>query len=82
MSGGGGWVRPLHRWVSVVFTATVTANFVAMAVSAGGPSPWITYAPLAPLAMLWLTGVYLFVRAMLQRKSTRSTAGSQEVLVA
>ncbi|CAN7293537.1 hypothetical protein LJR129_001486 [Acidovorax sp. LjRoot129] len=86
MSGGGGWgggwVRPVHRWVSVVFTVTVTANFVAMAVSAGGPPPWITYAPLAPLAVLWLTGVYLFVRAMLQRKSTPRAVGGHKVPVA
>lgn len=67
-----GWVRPLHRWVSVAFTVAVTANFVAMAVSAGGPPPWITYAPLAPLAVLWLTGTYLLVRAMAQRLRSAS----------
>jgi len=25
------------------------------------PPPWITYSPLPPLALMWLTGMYLFV---------------------
>jgi hypothetical protein len=25
------WVRRVHRWVSILFTATVVANFVVMA---------------------------------------------------
>lgn len=58
---GGRWVRPVHRWVSVVFTLTVLANFVAMAV-VGSPPAWVTYSPLGPLVVLLLTGSYLFVR--------------------
>jgi ABC-type polysaccharide/polyol phosphate export permease len=52
-------VRQVHRWVSIVFTATVAANFAAM--TQGPPPAWITYAPLLPLALLLLTGLYLFV---------------------
>jgi hypothetical protein len=52
------WLRQFHRWVSIVFTLTVIANFVAM--SQGTPPPWITYSPLLPLALLALTGLYLF----------------------
>jgi hypothetical protein len=44
--------------VSILFTATVVANFVVMA--RGEPSAWVTYAPLPPLALLLLTGLYLF----------------------
>jgi hypothetical protein len=51
--------RQFHRWVSTVFTLTVVANFVAM--TFGTPPPWITYSPLLPLALLLLTGLYLFV---------------------
>jgi hypothetical protein len=41
---------------------TVLANFVALAQSAGQmPPPWITYSPLPPLALLLITGLYLFV---------------------
>lgn len=54
-------VRKTHRWLSIVFTATVVANFIALAQSGGAmPSPWITYSPLAPLALMLLTGLYLF----------------------
>jgi len=54
-------VRQIHRWVSIAFTATVIANFVALAQGAGMPPPWITYSPLAPLALLLFSGLYLFV---------------------
>ena len=54
--------RQGHRWVAIVFTLTVIANFVALAQSGGAmPSPWITYSPLLPLALLLLTGLYMFV---------------------
>ena len=58
MSGASRWIRQFHRWVSMVFTLTVIANFVAM--SFGTPPAWITYSPLLPLALLLLTGLYLF----------------------
>jgi len=52
-------IRQFHRWVSIVFTLTVIANFVVMA--QGAPPAWVTYSPLLPLALLLLTGLYLFV---------------------
>ncbi len=52
-------VRQIHRWISIVFTITVIANFVAL--SQGTPPPWVTYSPLLPLALLLFTGLYLFV---------------------
>jgi len=55
------WIRQIHRWLSIAFTVTVIANFVAMARSGGMPPPWITYSPLLPLAFLLLTGLYMFV---------------------
>ncbi len=58
-SGAGPSIRQLHRWVSIAFTVTVIANFVARA--KGAPPAWITYSPLLPLAVLILTGLYLFV---------------------
>jgi intracellular septation protein A len=53
------WIRQTHRWVSIAFTLTVIANFVVM--SQGPPPAWVTYSPLLPLALLLLTGLYLFV---------------------
>lgn len=55
------WIRQAHRWVSIAFVATVIANFVALAQRDGMPPPWLTYSPLLPLALLVLTGLYLFV---------------------
>ena len=56
------WIRQIHRWVAIAFTVTVIANFIALAQTRGAmPPPWVTYAPLLPLAFLLLTGLYLFV---------------------
>lgn len=53
------WIRQTHRWLSIAFTLTVIANFVAM--TQGPPPAWVTYSPLLPLAFMLLTGLYLFV---------------------
>ena len=52
-------VRQVHRWVSIIFTMTVAANFAVMAV--GTPPAWIVYAPLPFLFLLLFTGLYMFV---------------------
>jgi hypothetical protein len=52
-------IRQFHRWTSIVFTATVIANFATMAFRA--PPPWVTYAPLLPLFALLFSGLYMFV---------------------
>ena len=46
-------IRQLHRWLSIAFTVTVIANFVALA--RGTPPVWVTYSPLPPLALLLFT---------------------------
>jgi hypothetical protein len=53
------WIRQVHRWLSIAFTVTVIANFVALA--RGTPPAWVTYSPLLPLALLLFTGLYMFV---------------------
>ena len=55
------WIRQIHRWLSIVFTVTVIANFIAMAQGGGTAPPWVTYSPLLPLALLLFSGLYLFV---------------------
>lgn len=56
------WIRQAHRWLSIAFTLTVIANFVAIARAGGGmPPPLVTYSPLPPLALLLFSGLYLFV---------------------
>ncbi|HEV8200412.1 MAG TPA: hypothetical protein VGS03_10350 [Candidatus Polarisedimenticolia bacterium] len=55
-------IRQIHRWVSIIFTVTVIANFVALGLGKGAmPPPWVTYSPLPPLFLLLFTGLYLFV---------------------
>lgn len=53
------WIRQGHRWLSILFTLTVVANFVTMAL--GTPPAWIVYSPLPPLFALLFTGLYMFV---------------------
>ncbi|MDB5681246.1 MAG: hypothetical protein JWO16_1051 [Sphingomonas bacterium] len=60
------WVRQGHRWLSILFTATVVANFAAMA-TVGTPPAWITYAPLLPLFLLLFSGLYMFALPYLLR---------------
>ena len=57
---GSHWIRQTHRWVSIAFTVTVIANFVAMGLRHGQPPAWVTYSPLPPLALLLFSGLYLF----------------------
>jgi hypothetical protein len=51
-------IRQAHRWLSIVFTLTVIANFAFMAL--GKPPGWVVYSPLPPLFLMLLTGLYLF----------------------
>jgi hypothetical protein len=52
--------------MSIVFTATVIANFVVMA--RGQPPAWVTYSPLPPLALLLFTGLYMFALPYVARR--------------
>ena len=58
-------IRQFHRWMSMLFTATVIANFAAM--TRGQPPAWITYSPLLPLFLLLFTGLYLFALPYLDK---------------
>ena len=61
-------IRQTHRWLSIVFTAAVISNFVALGVGEGEPAAWVTYAPLPPLFLLLFTGLYLFVLPYVARR--------------
>lgn len=70
-------VRQTHRWLSIVFTATVAANFAAMAF--GRAPAWLVYSPLPPLFLMLGTGLYMFVLPYLgarggESATTRKTA--------
>ena len=54
------WIRQIHRWLSMIFTIVVTGIFIALGVGQQ-PAQWVYLLPLLPLAVLMLTGLYLFV---------------------
>jgi hypothetical protein len=64
----GKWIRQAHRWLSIIFTVTVIANFVAMAL--GEPPAWLVYSPLPPLFLMLVTGLYMFVLPYLPKRRT------------
>jgi hypothetical protein len=71
------WIRQIHRWLSIVFTLTVIANFVAM--TQGPPPPWITYSPLLPLFLLLFTGLYMFWQPYATRwRKGRAASGDDQ----
>ena len=51
-------IRQTHRWLSILFTVTVIANFATMAF--GTPPAWVVYSPLLPLFLLLFSGLYMF----------------------
>lgn len=53
-------VRTFHRWMAMIFVLVVGGIFVTLGTGTQ-PVQWVFYLPLAPLALLGLTGVYLFV---------------------
>jgi hypothetical protein len=52
------WIRQIHRWLGIIFTLAVIVTSVAMAQEK--PVIWMSFLPLPPLGLLWLTGLYLF----------------------
>jgi hypothetical protein len=71
------WVRQIHRWLSIAFTVTVIANFIALEQGDEMPPLWVTYSPLLPLALLLFTGLYLFVLPYAAKwRSGRGTGGA------
>jgi cellulose synthase/poly-beta-1,6-N-acetylglucosamine synthase-like glycosyltransferase len=70
------WIRQTHRWTSIVFTATVVANFATMAF--GEPPAWVVYSPLPPLFLQLFTGLYLFALPYAARWRSGRRIGLQE----
>jgi heme A synthase len=53
------WVRQIHRWLSMAFTAAIIVNIVA--VVKGKYTSGVGLLAVFPLALLLFTGLYLFV---------------------
>jgi len=53
------WVRQTHRWLSIAFTVGVIFNTIAVVLKKY--AAWMGLLAGVPLALLLLTGLYLFV---------------------
>ena len=53
------WIRQTHRWVSIAFTVAVIVNGIA--VSQKKYANWMGAMAVLTLAIMLLTGLYLFV---------------------
>lgn len=53
------WIRQTHRWLSMAFTATILINLVA--ILRGHYTRALGLVAVVPLALLFLSGLYLFV---------------------
>lgn len=53
------WIRQTHRWLSIAFTVAVIINGVAVA--RGRYTAWLGLMAVFPLALQFVTGLYLFV---------------------
>ena len=63
------WARQIHRWLSILFTATVLVNLAVLGQDESTRLK-VAYLPLFPLVLLLLTGLYLFVLPYLTRRRT------------
>lgn len=62
--------RVVRQLVSIVFTLTVIANFVAMAL--GKPPIWLVSSPLPLLFLMLFTGLYMPLLPVWRVKRPRS----------
>jgi heme A synthase len=63
------WIRQIHRWLSIIFTAVVIGLFIALGVGQQ-PAQWVYLLPLLPLALLGLSGLYLFALPYMAKRRT------------
>ncbi|HYD26795.1 hypothetical protein [Brevundimonas sp.] len=52
-------IRQAHRWIAMAFTVVVAGIFLALGLGRT-PAEWVYFLPLFPLALLTLSGLYMF----------------------
>lgn len=67
------WIRQSHRWLSAAFVLAVIAATVALAQKE--PVMWMSYVPLAPLALLAISGICMFFLPYVARWRRRRAGG-------
>lgn len=61
------WIRQIHRWLSIAFTVVVASIFATLG-AGKQPAEWVYFLPLFPLALLTLTGLYMFALPYLGKR--------------
>ena len=64
------FIRQFHRWISILFVAVAAGIFIALG-AGQKPVAWVYFLPLLPLALLTLTGLYLFALPYTRKGSRR-----------
>lgn len=64
------WIRQTHRWLSIAFTVAVIINGITIA--QGKYNNKLGLMAVAVLALMFLTGMYLFVLPYAAKKRGRS----------
>lgn len=59
-------IRQSHRWLAIIFTLVVIANFVAFGM--GQAIPWLYYLPLPPLFLMMFSGLWMFAQPYVARR--------------
>ena len=70
------WVRQIHRWASIAFTAAFILVTVVVASGQEEPAEWVYLLPLLPLGLILLTGLYLFVLPFGRRRRLNRTGAT------
>ncbi len=68
--GWSGWMRQMHRWISLIFTLNSRSEYSSRWGWAGNRCSGCIIYRSSPLALLFLTGVYLFVLPYVRRRSS------------
>jgi hypothetical protein len=72
------WVRQTHRWLSIAFTVAVIVTFLVLGQEK--PVLWVSYVPLLPLALLLLSGLYLFALPYATKWRTRTDLNASQTV--
>ena len=59
-TGPDAWIRPLHRWMAIVFSVAAIANIVALVLRVS--APWLGLLAVAPLIPMMATGLWMFAQ--------------------
>ncbi|NIP83892.1 MAG: hypothetical protein GWM90_33555 [Gemmatimonadetes bacterium] len=72
------WVRQTHRWLSIVFAMAVIVNVLlnVLPLADDDLAMRVGFLTLLPLALLLITGLYLFVLPYLTRNDSRPRSDS------